>query len=92
MDQNVGTPARYIECMEFFLAPYPLNCTPAQGDPTKAVNGGPLLDNVLGMEVEYLDAGRRLRVTLRLSPAIANPLVPAFEVSCDVRPPNLQGP
>ena len=36
MDQGDGTPARYIECMEFFLAPYPLNCTPDQGDPTKA--------------------------------------------------------
>jgi subtilisin family serine protease len=36
MDQGNGTPARYIECMEWFLAPYPLNCTPAEGDPTKA--------------------------------------------------------
>jgi subtilisin family serine protease len=36
MDVGAGTPARYIECMEFFLAPYPLNCTPAEGDPTKA--------------------------------------------------------
>ncbi len=36
MDANNGTPARYIECMEFFLAPYPLNGTPAQGDPKKA--------------------------------------------------------
>src|SRR5437868_4722019 len=36
MDVGNGTPARYIECMEWFLAPYPLNCTPAQGDPTKA--------------------------------------------------------
>ena len=36
MDGGVGTPARYIECMEFFLAPYPLNCTPAEGDPAKA--------------------------------------------------------
>ncbi len=36
MDQGNGTPDRYMECMEFFLAPYPLNCTPAQGDPTKA--------------------------------------------------------
>jgi len=36
MDQGNGTPARYIECMEWFLAPYPLNCTPDQGDPTKA--------------------------------------------------------
>ena len=36
MDNGNGTPARYMECMEFFLAPYPINCTPAQGDPTKA--------------------------------------------------------
>jgi subtilisin family serine protease len=36
MDQGNGTPARYIECMEFFLAPYALNCTPEEGDPTKA--------------------------------------------------------
>jgi subtilisin family serine protease len=36
MDVGNGTPARYIECMEFFLAPYPLNCTPDEGDPTKA--------------------------------------------------------
>jgi subtilisin family serine protease len=34
MDQNVGTPARYIECMEWFLAPYPIGG--GQGDPTKA--------------------------------------------------------
>ena len=34
MDQGNGTPARYIECMEFFLAPYPVGGTPAQGDPT----------------------------------------------------------
>jgi serine protease AprX len=36
MDQNVGTPARYIECMEWFLAPYPIGG--GQGDPTKAPN------------------------------------------------------
>src|SRR5437667_1351991 len=36
MDVGNGTPARYIECMEWFLAPYPLNCTPNEGDPTKA--------------------------------------------------------
>ncbi|PYK17524.1 MAG: hypothetical protein DME56_15055 [Verrucomicrobia bacterium] len=34
--QGDGTPARYIECMEFFLAPYPLNCTPNEGDPALA--------------------------------------------------------
>jgi serine protease AprX len=36
MDQGNGTPARYIECFEFFLAPYPVGGTPAQGDPGKA--------------------------------------------------------
>jgi serine protease AprX len=36
MDDGNGTPARYIECMEWFLAPYPLNCGPNEGDPTKA--------------------------------------------------------
>lgn len=36
MDQGNGTPATYIECFEFFLAPYPVGGTPAQGDPTKA--------------------------------------------------------
>src|SRR5947208_9318194 len=36
MNQGVGTPARYIECMEFFLAPYPIGGDPSQGHPTKA--------------------------------------------------------
>lgn len=36
MNQGVGTPATYIECFEFFLAPYPVSGTPAQGDPSKA--------------------------------------------------------
>ena len=36
MSVGVGTPARYIECMEFFLAPYPVGGDPSQGDPTKA--------------------------------------------------------
>jgi hypothetical protein len=36
MDRGDGTPARYAECFQFFLAPYPVNGTPAQGDPTKA--------------------------------------------------------
>jgi subtilisin family serine protease len=34
MDVGNGTPARYIECMEWFLAPYPIGG--GQGDPTKA--------------------------------------------------------
>jgi serine protease AprX len=36
MDQGDGTPARYAECFQFFLAPYPVGGTPAQGDATKA--------------------------------------------------------
>jgi subtilisin family serine protease len=34
LDQGNGTPARYIECMEWFLAPYPIGG--GKGDPTKA--------------------------------------------------------
>ncbi len=33
MDQGVGSPATYIECFEFFLAPYPVGGTPDQGEP-----------------------------------------------------------
>jgi subtilisin family serine protease len=36
MNQGNGTPATYIECMEFFLAPYPTGGTPAQGNPDLA--------------------------------------------------------
>lgn len=36
MNQGVGSPTTYLECFEFFLAPYPLGGTTAQGDPSKA--------------------------------------------------------
>jgi serine protease AprX len=36
MDEGVGTPATYLECFEFFLAPYPVDGTPEQGDPALA--------------------------------------------------------
>lgn len=36
MNSGVGTPATYIECFEFFLAPYPVGGTPAQGNPDLA--------------------------------------------------------
>jgi subtilisin family serine protease len=36
MDRGRGTPATYLECFEFFLAPYPVGGSPAQGDPLKA--------------------------------------------------------
>jgi subtilisin family serine protease len=36
MNQGAGTPSTYLECMEFFLAPYPVGGTTSQGDPSKA--------------------------------------------------------
>lgn len=36
MDNGYGTPASYLECFEFFLAPYPLGGSPAQGNPDLA--------------------------------------------------------
>ena len=36
MDRGKGTPATYLECFQFFLAPYPVKGTPQQGDPSKA--------------------------------------------------------
>jgi serine protease AprX len=37
MDRGDGTPATYIECFEFFLAPYPVGGDPlTQGDPSLA--------------------------------------------------------
>ncbi|MEO6724173.1 MAG: S8 family serine peptidase [Blastocatellia bacterium] len=36
MDRDDGTPARYIECFEFMLAPYPVGGSREQGDPSKA--------------------------------------------------------
>ena len=36
MDRGNGTPATYLECFQFFLAPYPVNGTAQQGDPSKA--------------------------------------------------------
>lgn len=36
MDRGRGTPATYLECFEFMLAPYPVGGAPAQGDPKRA--------------------------------------------------------
>lgn len=36
MDRGNGTPATYLECFQFFLAPYPVNGRPEDGDPSKA--------------------------------------------------------
>lgn len=49
----------------------------------------PIADHVAAMAVEYLDAGRRIRVTLRFVPALLRQ-VPDLTVVLDARPPNLQ--
>jgi serine protease AprX len=36
MDEGWGSPATYLECFEFFLAPYPIGGTPADGIPELA--------------------------------------------------------
>lgn len=36
MNVGVGSPATYTECLEFFLAPYPVGGNSSQGDPDKA--------------------------------------------------------
>lgn len=51
----------------------------------------PVLDNVIAMTIEWRDGGRRVRITLRLSTAASDPLVPALDISVDVMPANLQG-
>ncbi len=36
MDEGYGTLSTYVECFEWFLAPYPIGQTPAQGNPSKS--------------------------------------------------------
>jgi subtilisin family serine protease len=36
MDRGLGSPTTYLECFEFFLAPYPVGADPGQGDPDLA--------------------------------------------------------
>jgi serine protease AprX len=36
MEQGWGTPTTYLECFEFFLAPYPVEGSPGQGNPDLA--------------------------------------------------------
>ena len=36
MDGGVGTPSSYLECSQWFLAPYPQGADPSTGDPSKA--------------------------------------------------------
>jgi subtilisin family serine protease len=75
MDQGTGTPARYIECMEWFLAPYPLNCTPDEGDPTKAPD---ITNNSWGCPVsEGCTTGDELRAAVEAQEAAGIQMVVA---------------
>jgi serine protease AprX len=61
LDGRLGTttPSELIECMEFFLAPYPVGGDPTQGDPTKApdiTNNSWGCPPELGCSVETLQA------------------------------------
>ncbi len=60
--RNLGNPARYLDCMQFMLAPFPLNGDPfADGDPSR---GADILNNSWGCpEIEGCDP-------LSLQPAV----------------------
>ena len=48
MDQGMGRTTTYLECFEFFLAPYPMGADSMRdGDPSKAPN---IVNNSWGCE------------------------------------------
>jgi prepilin-type N-terminal cleavage/methylation domain-containing protein len=49
----------------------------------------PLLDQVTGMSVAYLDSGRRVRISVRVATAAPRPRVPDLGIVFDVSVPNL---
>jgi hypothetical protein len=52
----------------------------------------PVLDNIAAMTSELLDAGRRARVTLRVTTSASAPMLADLVIAHDVAPPNVQGP
>ncbi len=58
MNGGVGSPATYLECFEFFLAPYPVAGTPAQGNPDLAPD---VTNNRLELPDRCAAVRRRLR-------------------------------
>jgi serine protease AprX len=61
MDAGVGRPSTYIECFEWFLAPYVQGEDPATGDPTKAPN---VINNSWGCPAEELCEGNEFAPVL----------------------------
>lgn len=63
MDQGMGSPASYIECFEFFLAPYPINGNAlTDGDPDKAPN---IINNSWGCTPEEGCSGDEILGSLK---------------------------
>jgi prepilin-type N-terminal cleavage/methylation domain-containing protein len=52
----------------------------------------PVLDNIAAMTSELLDAGRRARVTLRVTTSASAPMLADLVIAHDVAPPNVQAP
>ncbi|MBK8986699.1 MAG: S8 family serine peptidase [Chloroflexi bacterium] len=51
LPRNVGSPARYLDCMQFMLAPFPLNGSPLRdGDPLRSAH---VLNNSWGCPEAY---------------------------------------
>ncbi len=69
-----GTPAWYIGCFQFFIAPYPVNGDPNQGDPTKApdsINNSWICPPSEGCSVNTLQASVEAVRAAGIFPAMA---------------------
>lgn len=63
MDNGMGRPNLYIECFEFFLAPYKFGANPmTEGDPSKAPN---VMNNSWGCPVEEGCEGDEIKPVLQ---------------------------
>jgi len=74
MDVGNGTPARYLECFEFFLAPYPVGGTPAQGDPTLApdiTSNSWFCPSSEGCSADTLQAGAQAQLAAGINMVVA---------------------
>lgn len=75
MDANgTGSPASYMGCFQFFIAPYPVNGNPNQGDPTKApdsINNSWICPPSEGCSVNTLQASVEAVRAAGIFPAMA---------------------
>lgn len=71
---GTGSPARYLGCFQFFIAPYPVNGDPNKGDPTKAphsINNSWICPPSEGCSVNTLQAGVEAVRAAGIFPAMA---------------------